>query len=76
MNEKGSHMNVTGLLVTGYNGDKPIYAVNLHPGGATTILTGHDDGETTTVDAAKKQTTQAFGQIRDLLEELVSSPGS
>jgi hypothetical protein len=66
-------MNVTELLVTGFDGDKAIFAASLTPGNAVTIMTSTDEGGRTTVETAGEQTTPAFDSIRRLVEELALS---
>jgi hypothetical protein len=63
-------MNVTELLVTGYDGDEPVFAVNLVSGTAAVALTSIDDNGDTVVDSTWKQTSQAFAGVRELIEEL------
>ena len=63
-------MNVTELLVTGFDGDKPVFAVTLAPDGATAVLTAADGKGGTAVDSITKQETDVFASVRELLEGL------
>jgi hypothetical protein len=63
-------MNVTELLVTGFDGEKAVFAASLTPDRVATIVTSTDTAGKTTVEAAGEQTTPAFDSIRRLVEEL------
>ncbi len=64
-------MNITELLVTGYNGNEPVFVVTLAPNHATTVLTRADGDGDTSVESVGQQTTGVFGAVRELLEGLV-----
>lgn len=63
-------MNITELLVTGYDGNEPLFVVKLAPGEATSVRTATDDSGETTVDSIARQTTDLFASVRELLEGL------
>lgn len=65
-------MNVTELLVTGYDGNEPLFVVKLAPDEATTVRTVTDAGGETTVDSIAKQATDVFASVRQLLEPLAA----
>ncbi len=65
-------MKVTELLVTGYNGDDPVFAVTLGPGEAIAVLANADDGGVA-VDAVVQQRTDVFASVRELLEGLTAA---
>jgi hypothetical protein len=67
-------MNVTELLVTGFDGDDPVFAITLAAGDATAVLTATaEDGETA-VDAVAQRGTDVFALVRELLEGLTDVP--
>jgi hypothetical protein len=55
-------MHVTELLVTGYDGDE-----------ANIVLTSTDNSGQTVVDSARRQTTDIFAEIQELLEQVVGA---
>lgn len=57
-------MNVTELLVTGYDGNEPVFVVNLAPNVATTVLTSTTDNGEATVDATAEQASDVFARCR------------
>lgn len=57
-------MNLTELLITGYDGDKAVFAMTLMPDKANVVLTS---GETV-VDSTQQRTTGAFTEIHELLD--------
>ncbi len=63
-------MNVTELLVTGFDGDQPVYAIALAPHGATAVLTGSDGQGEVSVDSIAQHAADVFGLVRELLEAL------
>lgn len=74
-NWKGQdNMNVTELLITGYDGSKPIFAVNLAPGSATVVLTSTDQNGDAVVDSTWTTASQAFTDFRGLVEDLAVVP--
>lgn len=61
-------MKITELLITGYDGNRPIFVVNVFPETATTLLvTTDDDGEEAVAGIAER-TTQMFKPMKKLLE--------
>lgn len=67
-------MHITELLVTAYNGDEPVLAINLEPDTATVAVTGTDGSGDTVVGSAWNQTSQAFAAVRQLIEDLAAAP--
>ena len=67
-------MHITELLVTAYDGEEPVLAINLGPDNATVALTGRDDNGDTVVNSAWNQNSQAFVTIRRLMEDLAAAP--
>lgn len=67
-------MPVTELLITGYNGDESVFAVNLASYAATVVLTHMDEKGETVVDSAWQQATDDFTALRDVLDRLVRAP--
>lgn len=63
-------MHITELLVTAYNGDEPMFAINLGPDTATVALLGPGGA----VDSARNQDSQAFAAIFKLIEDLAMVP--
>ncbi|GIH07111.1 hypothetical protein Rhe02_51780 [Rhizocola hellebori] len=63
-------MKVTELLITGFDGDEPVFAVTLVPDGATAVLTATDGEGGAAVDSIAKQETDVFSSVRELLEPL------
>lgn len=67
-------MNVTELLVTGYDGDQPVFAVNLANDTASVVTTGTDAKGETSVESTYDRASQAFTGVRDLIKELTTVP--
>lgn len=67
-------MNITELLVTGYDGDEAVFAATLTPGEAKVVLTSTDDEGGTAVDSAWEQAYDDFTEVRYLMECIVSAP--
>ncbi len=65
---------ITELLITGYDGDDPIFAVTLAPDEATAVLTATDGHGDTAADSITRQTTGVFAAVRGLLEGLPLAP--
>lgn len=66
-------MNITELLVTGYNGDQVVFTSDLTPDLTTTVLTRTDaDGETF-VEKVESLETAAFNTLVPVLRELTAA---
>ena len=70
-------MNVTELLITGFDGDKAIFAASLAPNVAANIIASGDGDRETAVEVCAERATPAFASIRQLVEDLAqpSDPG-
>ena len=68
-------MHITELLVTAYDGDEPVFAVNLEPEAATVAWTGTDNDGDTAVDSTWSLACQSFVVIRQLMEDLAVAAG-
>jgi hypothetical protein len=66
-------MAVDEMLITGYYGDKTVFAVNVSPGRATVVLTHTNAQGETVVDGTWKRTTDVFIALRDVLDGLVAA---
>lgn len=66
-------MSTTEMLITGYDGDDAVFAVNITPGRATVVLTRTNEQGETVVDSNWKQATDAFTALRDVLDRLVGA---
>lgn len=64
-------VQVTEMLVTGYDGEESVFVVNLVSDAATVVFTRTDDGGEAVVDSASRQASDAFVGVRDLLNGLV-----
>jgi hypothetical protein len=65
-----SIMQITELLITGYDGEDAVFAVTLAPNEANVVLTSTDDNGETVVDSAWRQATDAFAEVQGLLERV------
>jgi hypothetical protein len=74
INDKEVSMHITERLITGYDEDKPVVAVNLASDGARVVLTSTSDDGETEVKSAWQQPTDAFETARELLERLTKAP--
>jgi hypothetical protein len=63
-------MNVTEVLICGYNGEKPVFAANLTPGIVTAIVTDTDEQGRTVVSGIDEQATIALAPLLRLVSEL------
>lgn len=63
-------MNITEILITGYDGDSGLFATSLTPGHARTILTTTDDEGNVLVDSVREQATPEFAAVREILGNL------
>lgn len=66
-------MNLTELLVMGYDGDRPVFACHLTAGDAATILAGTDADGDTAVEAVSSQATAAYASVVKAMEDLVAA---
>ncbi len=64
-------MKITELLITGYDGDRPVFVVDILPETAKVVLTKPGDDGQTAVDAATEEATPIFFPIQKLLEGVV-----
>lgn len=64
-------MNLTDLLVMGYDGDRPVFTCYLTASEAATILTGTDADGDTAVEAVSDQATTAYASVVEALMGLV-----
>jgi hypothetical protein len=68
-------MKITELLITGFDGDKPVLVVSVFPEVAKAILTTADDDGQPTVEVATERATRIFGPMQRMLEGfMVVSP--
>jgi hypothetical protein len=67
-------MHVTEMLITGFDGDEAIFAVNLAPADATMASTCTDENGETVIDDVRQQATEAFEAVWDILERLAKVP--
>jgi len=63
-------MNVTEILITGYDGDSAVFATSLAPGRAKTVFTAEDADGQSAVDSVLDVATPAFGQLVQMLKDL------
>lgn len=64
-------MKITEMLVTAYDGTRPVFVVNIFPETAKALLVTTDDDGDSTVAAAAERTTQMFIPMKKLLEGVV-----
>jgi hypothetical protein len=69
-------MNITELLVTGYDGAAILFATTLTADGAKVIKTGTDAEGETVVGEAWEKATDAFTTVRDLMNDILSPPAA
>ena len=67
-------MNVTELLITGYDRDKSVFAIALAPDGATVVHMAPGEAGEMVADAITTHATDVFAGIRELLEGLTLMP--
>jgi hypothetical protein len=65
-------MNLTDLLVMGYDGDQPVFTCHLTATDAATILTSTDADGDTAVEAVSSQATAAYSSVVKAMEHLVT----
>ena len=63
-------MNVTELLITGFDGDKAIFAASLAPNMTATIIASGEGDRETAVEICAERATPAFTSISRLVEDL------
>ena len=64
-------MNLTDLLVMGYDGDRPVFTCHLTADQAATILTRIDaDGETS-VEAVSSRASTAYSSVVETMQALI-----
>jgi len=63
-------MNVTELLVMGYDGDRPVFTCHLTATEAATILTGTDTDGDIAVKAVSSHATTAYSSVVKVMEGL------
>jgi hypothetical protein len=66
----GESMNVTEILITGFDGEEPVFAVNLSSDVATVAPTSSDEDGNVVLDEVRQQATDAFEAIWKILERL------
>lgn len=72
--QDGVSMQVTEMLITGFDGDEPVFAVNLSSTDATMASTSTDENGETVIDDVRQQETEAFEAIWNILEQLAEVP--
>jgi hypothetical protein len=65
-------MPITELLVTGYDGDRAVFAVVLAEDRATVVVTSKDDNGETVVDSAWSQASDALAGMRPFFERITN----
>jgi hypothetical protein len=65
----------TELLITAYDGDRPLFTTNLMPGKARTILTGVDSDGKTAVERCCEEDSEVFEPITQILLDVVNPVG-
>jgi hypothetical protein len=69
-------VHITELLITGFDGDEPVFAVHLTPDTATIGSTGTDENGETELKEARLLAADAFEAIYEILERLPKVPAS
>ena len=67
-------MNITELLITGYDGARTLFAATLTTDGVKVVKPGTGEEGQTTVGERWEKTTTAFTAVQDLMIDLVSTP--
>lgn len=67
-------IDLTDLLVVGYDGDRPVFTCHLSATKAATILTGTDADGDTAVEAVTNQATTAYSTVVTAMESVVVLP--
>lgn len=68
-------MNITELLITGYDGPHHQFALTLRANEAQVVKLGIDDEGEAVVDEAWRRATTAFTAVRDIMSDIVSASG-
>lgn len=68
-------MNITELLITGFDGAGMLFATTLTAEEAKVIRPGCDEGGDEIVGEAWEKATGAFATLRDLMNDIVGEPG-
>jgi hypothetical protein len=68
--QRGTPMNVTEVLITGYDGKTTVFAASLVPGRAKMIFATEDGDGQSTVDSVFEAVTPAFDSLLDILRDL------
>lgn len=69
-------MHVTEMLITGFDGDEAVFAVNPACDTATMSSTSTDENGETVVDNAHQQATDAFEAVWEIVERLTKVPAT
>lgn len=69
-------MNITELLITGYDDAAILFAVSLTADGAKVIRPGTDSEGETIVGEAWEKATDAFATVRDLMNDILDASTS
>lgn len=69
-------MNITELLITGYDGAAIVFATTLTADGAKVIKPGTSAEGEPVVGEAWRQATDAFTTLRDVLDRIVGAPAA
>jgi len=67
-------MNITELLITGYDGAAILFATTLTKDGAKVIKPGTAAEGEPVIGEAWQTATDAFTAVRDLMDDIVSAP--
>jgi hypothetical protein len=63
-------MNITEILITGYDGDSEVFATNVTGDSAKTAFTAATSGGESIVESVRETTTNALGPLVRVLEDL------
>lgn len=67
-------MNITELLITGYDGAAILFATTLTPDEALVMKPGTKAEGEPVVGEARQKATEAFVAVRDLMNEILCDP--
>ena len=67
-------MNITELLITGFDGAGILFATTLTEDQAKVIRPGTEEGGDEIVGAAWEKATGAFTTVRDLMNDILAEP--
>jgi len=67
-------MNITELLITGFDGAGILFATTLTVDGAKVVRPGTDSDGEAVVGEAWEKATGAFTTVRDLMNDIVGAP--